>query len=330
MAGVRHRQHPFDTDFHLTPEHKEQFRRDGFVKLEGFYNSEVVETLLARVEAEMDRGEADSFKADAMFNRAKYDFAGEMGDVYELLERPYLRRTLTDLVECDLFLTFEQCFEVEKNVSKGFPWHVGAQSFGFQPAEEFACTLWGPLHPVDTKGQRGGMAYVPDHVISGDFIFHQIEPAIVSTLEAREQAGVRTNVNEYFDMRSGILNSPTMCEILENHQVEDDFKPGDALLFNKMVVHRSIMLGEGALPRRAAYVMRFIDAGSHYDLERARMLEFPVEMYGKGFFPYKPFTRQHIEIAEAGASDGDLLAECAFFDERDRRTIRRERSLQAG
>ena len=120
-----------------------------------------------------------------------------------------------------------------------------------------------------------------------------------------------------------------MCEILENHQVEDDFKPGDALLFNKMVVHRSIMLGDGVLPRRAAYVMRFIDAGSHYDLQRAKNLEFPVEKYGKGFIPYKPFTRQHIEIAEAGAHDGDALAECAFFDDRDRRTIRRERSSQA-
>ena len=121
----------------------------------------------------------------------------------------------------------------------------------------------------------------------------------------------------------------TMCEILENHQVEDDFEPGDALLFNKMVVHRSIMLGEGALPKRAAYVMRFIDAGSHYDLERARNLEFPVEKYGKGFIPYKPFTRQHIEIAEAGAHDGDLLAECSYFDDRERRMIRRERSSQA-
>ena len=322
--------HPFDNEFRITPEQREKFRRDGFVKLEGFYNPEVVEALLARVEAEMDRGEAGSFKADSMFNRAKYDFKGERTEVYELLERPYLRRALTDLVERDLFLTFEQCFEIEKNVSKGFPWHVGAQSFGFQPAEEFACTLWAPLHPVDTKGQRGGMAYVPDRVISGDFIFHQIEPAIVSTLEAREQAGDRTNVSEYFDMRAGILNSPTMCEILENHQVEDDFEPGDALLFNKMVVHRSIMLGEGALPRRAAYVMRFVDVGSHYDLERAKNLEYPAEKYGKGLFPYKPITRFHMEIAEAGAQDGDLLAECAFFDDRDRRTIRRERSSRAG
>jgi hypothetical protein len=105
------------------------------------------------------------------------------------------------------------------------------------------------------------------------------------------------------------------------HRVEDDFKPGDALLFNKMVIHLSVMPGEGPLPRRAAYVMRFVDAGSHYDLERARNLEFPVERYGQGLFPYKPFSRQHIEIAEAGA--GDPLVECTYFDNRDRRTLRR-------
>ena len=326
--------HPFDNDFLITPEQKEQFRRDGFVKLEGFLNADVVNTLLDRVDAEMTRGDLTNFKDsnlkdDKLFTRAKYDFETDKSEVYELIGRPYFRRALTDLGECDLFLTFELCFEIEKNVSQGFPWHVGVQSFGYQFAEEFGCTLWSPLHPINTEGQRGGMAYVPHNVIWGDFVYHQIEPAIISTMEAKERAGVRTSLNEYFALRHEILNSPTMCEILENHQVEDDFKPGDALLFNKMVVHRSIMLGEGTLPRRAAYVMRFIDAGSHYDLERARNLEFPVEKYGKGFIPYKPFTRQHIEIAEAGAQGGDVLAECAYFDDRERRTIRRERSSQA-
>ena len=316
--------HPFDNEFHLTPEQKAQFRRDGFVKLKGFLNAEVVEALLERIEVEMGRGAPSNFKDEKIFTRAKYDFETDRTKVYELMERPHFRRTLTDLAECDLFLITERCFEIEKNVNKGLPWHVGVESFGYQLAEEFACTLWAPLHPVDTKGQRGGMAYVPQSVISSDFVYTQLEPAIVSTLKAKERAGVRTTVNDYYDLRVGILNSPTMCEILENHQVEDDFEPGDALLFNKMVVHRSIILGEGALPRRAAYVMRFIDARSHYDLQRAKNLEYPVEMYGKGFFPYKPFTRLHAEIAEAGAQDGDVLAECPYFDDRDLRTIRRD------
>lgn len=322
--------HPFDSDFVVTQEHREAFQRDGFVKLEGFLNANVVGTLLDRVEVEMGRGRAvgrgkdSNFSAD--FSRTVYDFETEKTDVYGLLERPHFRRALTELVGRDLFLTFELCFEIEKNANKGLPWHVGVQSFGFQVAEEFGCTLWVPLHPIDAATQRGGMAYVPQHVVSGDFVFHQIEPAVVSTLRAKERNGVRTSASEYSALRSGILNCPTMMEILENHQVEDDFAPGDVLLFNKMVIHRSVMLGEGPLPRRAAYAMRFVDAGSHYDLERARNLEFPVEQYGRGFFAFRPVTRQHIEIAEAGAGDRDPLVECAYFDNRDRRIIRRAQS----
>ena len=156
---------------------------------------------------------------------------------------------LTGLVGHDLFLTFEMCFELEKNVSKGFPWHVGMQSFGYQFAEEPAYTRFGRrCIPVDPEGQRGGMAYVPENIMSGYFAY-RLEPVIVSTMEAKERAGVKTNVLEYFKLRNGILNSPTMLEVLEAHQVEDDFQPGDALLFNKNVVHRSIMLGEGPLPK---------------------------------------------------------------------------------
>ena len=260
----------------------------------------------------------------------KYDFESDMNDVFELLERGYFQQALTGLTERDLFLTFELFFEIEKGVNKGLPWHVGMQSFGFQPADEFACTLWAPLQPVRAKGQRGGMAYVSQQVVEGSFIFNQIEPAVVSTLRAKERAGVRTNVQEYFDLRNGILNSPAMMDILESHQIEEDYEPGDVLLFNKYVVHRSIMLEEeGELVRRAAYVLRFVDATSRYDLERARMLDFPMEQYGKGFFAYKPVTRQHMDIANAGAAHGDLLADCAYFDSRDRRIIRSERSSQA-
>ena len=274
----------------------------------------------------MRLGTAYNFKVDALFSRAKYDFETDKNHIFELLERPYFRQVLTDLAGRDLFLTAELCFELEQNVNNGFPWHVGAQSFGFQPANEFACTLWAPLHPVDAKGQRGGMAYVPQHVVAGGFVFEQIERAVVSTLEAKEQAGIRTSINDYFALRNGVLNSPTMVDILENHEVEDDFEPGDVLVFNKQVVHRSIMLGDGDLTRRVAYVLRFVDAESHYDLQRAQTLEYPVERYGKGLFPYRAISRQHIEIAEAGGKDGDLLSECAYFNDPDRRMLRRHPS----
>lgn len=314
--------HVFDNNFSLSLEQKGKFERDGFVKLDGFLNAAAVKALLDRIDGEMDRGTPRNFSVNTLFNRAKYDFEIEKAPVYELLERPYFREALTSLTGLDLFLTFEMCFELEKNVSKGFPWHVGVQSFGYQIAEEFGCTLWTPLHPIDAKGQRGGMAYVPESVVSGDFAY-RLEPAVVSTLKAKEKAGIRTTVTEYFEMRTAFYNSPPLTEVFENHQVENDFEPGDALLFNKNVFHRSIMLGEGPLPRRAAHVMRLVDLESHYDLQRANMLQFAEEQYGKGIFAYRPFTRQHIEIAEAGAQDGDLLAECVYFDNQDRRMVRR-------
>lgn len=319
--------HPFDNAFRITPEHKMQFQRDGFVKLDGFLNGAVVDMLLDRTEREM-RGNTRNTTTGSAFSRVQYDFESDKNDVYEMMARPYFQQVLTELVEHDLFLTFEVCFEIEQLVNEGFGWHVGVQSFGFQFSEEFGCTLWAPLQPVDPQGQRGGMAYVPQNVISGEFMYDQLEPAVVSTLRAKERAGVRTSFKEYNDLRSELLNAPSMTTILEAHQVEDDFQPGDVLVFNKWVVHRSITLEEGDLPRRAAYVMRFVDADSRYDLQRAQNLELPAELYSRGPFPYKPMTRQHIEIAEAGAANGDLLAECAYFDNRDRRMVRRGQSAR--
>ena len=319
-------QHPFDSDYRITPEQKARFQRDGFVKLDGFLNANVVAALLDRVEVEMGRSTLDNLKANSLVNRTVYDFVRDKSQIFELVERHYFRRALTDLAERDLFFISEQAFEIEKNADKGLPWHVGVQVFGYQVPDEFGCTIWAPLHPVDANGQGGGMAYVPQHVVSGEFIFEQVDPAVISTFKAKEQAGVSTNVGEFWDVRNGILNSSAMTEILETHRIEDDFEPGDVFLFNKNVVHRSAMLGEGPLARRAAYVMRFVEAGSRYNLEGAQNVEFPAVLYSKGLIPYKGFTRQHIEIAEAGAANGDLLAECAYFDDRERRMLRREQS----
>ena len=152
--------HPFDNDFNVSPEQKEKFQRDGFVKLEGFLDADVVNALLARVDLEMNRGDLanlkdNNLKDEKLFTRAKYDFESDKSEIYELIGRPFFRRALTDLGECDLFLTFELCFEIEKNVSQGFPWHVGVQSFGYQMAEEFGVHAVGAAAPCRYEGAAG-------------------------------------------------------------------------------------------------------------------------------------------------------------------------------
>ena len=116
--------HSFDADFQISREAKEKFERDGFIKLKSFLNPDVVRMLLNRVDLELQRGTASTFKVDSRFNRAKYDFSTDKGQIFELLQRPHFRGTLTELTGRDLFLTFELSFELEKNVTKGLPWHV--------------------------------------------------------------------------------------------------------------------------------------------------------------------------------------------------------------
>ena len=314
--------HPFDNDFGITGAQKEQFSRDGFVKLEGFLNSSVVDMLLDQVDAESSRGAGDAPppKPGRRFSNMQHFLATDKKEVFGLIQRPYFQRGLTELAGRDLFLTYDLSFEISKSVDKGLPWHAGVSTFGLHYAEDFGCTLWAPLHPIDTNGQRGGIACVPLHVLSAEFV-HTTDLALVEVIRARERAGRRTSPQEYRDLRNELLNSPVMDELCDVHMVEYDFAPGDALLFTKNVVHRSIVLGEGELPRRAAYAMRFIDAASRYDLNRAQTLHFPSEQYGEGLFPYRQITSDYVEIGKAGAKDGDLVSQCAYFSDRDLRMV---------
>ena len=81
--------HPFDNAFRITPEHKTQFQRDGFVKLEGFLNGAVVDMLRDRTEREM-RGNTRNTTTGTAFSRVQYDFESDKNDVYEMMARPLL------------------------------------------------------------------------------------------------------------------------------------------------------------------------------------------------------------------------------------------------
>ena len=54
------------------------------------------------------------------------------------LERPYFQKALTQLVGRDLFFTFEQGFVLDRDLHTGVDWHVGTQTFGYRPTDEFA------------------------------------------------------------------------------------------------------------------------------------------------------------------------------------------------
>lgn len=189
--------------------------------------------------------------------------------IFELIGDARFKRIMSDLAERRLFFTQGVGFGLKKNLSKGFTWHIESQSFGFNRSEDYGTTLWAPLHRIDTRKQGGGMRYVPRDVISGEFMYDYIDPAVFRCLGERIQSG-GIAFEDYVALRDEPLNSSGIGRLLEYFSAQDDFELGDVLLFDKYVIHRSVPLGEGELESRDAFSLRFIADDSRYDLECAR------------------------------------------------------------
>jgi amino acid adenylation domain-containing protein/thioester reductase-like protein/non-ribosomal peptide synthase protein (TIGR01720 family) len=296
--------------FKLSRQHVKDYRDAGFVLLKKFFSDEMVQYLSGRVNDELTTP-TDRYQKG--FDRLRYDLCAGDEVIYELLAQRAFREAMAKLCDKKLFFTQGVGFGLKKNVSTGFNWHIESQSFGFHRTEDYATTLWTPLHPINTKGQRGGMRYVPRSAISGEYMYSHVDPAVFRCLNERIESG-GIGFDEYVALRDEPLNSSGMNRLLEYFAIEDDFELGDALLFDKYVIHRSVVLEEGPLEIRDAFSLRFICEDSRYDRRRAHDIEIP-----RNYFKYTGPTKFHLEICE---NDGDLIADSPFFDgDREQRRI---------
>ena len=294
--------------FHLTDKHIADYKRTGFVLLKQFFSAEMIDYLRYRVNEELETP-TDLYQKG--FDKLRYDLCNGDEVVFELISNPDFKKVMADLTERSLFFTQGVGFGLKKNLSKGFTWHIESQSFGFNRSEDYGTTLWAPLHRVDTKGQGGGMRYVPRDIISGEFMYDFIDPAVFRCMAERIANG-GIEFDEYVALRDEPLNSPGIGRLLEYFSVEDDYELGDVLLFDKYVIHRSVPLGEGPLDIRDAFSLRFIADDSLYDLERARSIEIPRDHYG-----YAGPTKFHLEVCSV---DGSKIVDSPYFDsDRERR-----------
>lgn len=297
-------------DFAVSEQDIAAFQQRGFLLLKNFFSKEMIAYLQQRTGEQIA---APTDKYQSGFNRLAFDmFEGDQS-IEDLLSDPTYRNTVLALTKRNLLFTQSIGFELKKNTSAGFPWHIGTQSFGYHRAEDFGCTIWTPLAPINTKQQRGGMAYVPKDIISGEFMYNNVDPAVFQCLENRAKAGQKVEMAEFMELRDGPLNAVAMKTLLDYFGVEDDFELGDALIFDKYVIHRSVMLDEGPLDVRAAFVMRFVCETSQYDHKRAHNLEIP-----RKYFGYAGPTRFHLEVCD---NDGDLIKDSKLFPDRDKRMI---------
>ncbi|MCB9092864.1 MAG: hypothetical protein H6620_09920 [Halobacteriovoraceae bacterium] len=296
-------------NFKLEEHYVKKFQKHGFVKIKGFLNSDAIAFLKNRTNNEMTNVH---FKE--LTSRIKYELQNEKQKMCELVTSRAFRTLLLGITGKELFFAFDLALELEKNKSKGFPWHVGVQSFAVQMLEDFGCTIWVPLDRISVEEQAGGIACVSKTVLSGEFIYEKIEPALISTLENKEKHGIKTTLDDYYFLRQGVLNSPALTEILEYHKIEEDYEVGDVLLFDKNVIHRSSMLKEGPLEKRAAIAIRFMDVSSRFNKKQALNIDYPAKKYGAKLSSQ---IQNQIKLAH-----GESFLNSKYFDNLDKRVLK--------
>ena len=296
--------------FSITEDDVESFRERGFLKLCGIFSEDLVEHMRSLSIAKV-APPSDNYGAG--FSKLKYDIGNDDPTILKLMGNPDFSAAITRLTGEPVFFTQGLGFELEKNKSAGFPWHVGTQSFGFQRSQDQGYTIWTPLTTIDPDGQRGGMAYVSKQVLSGEFVYQHIN-LLPDYLRSKLAAGDELSFGDFSRLKNNLLNSPEMTQLLDHFAVEDAFAPGDALIFDKYVLHRSVRLEDGPLSARLAYALRFSSLDARYDKRRVDALAFP-----RTTFDYdvgSPFND------DVGSSDGEQVYRSPYFDgTREARTL---------
>lgn len=303
--------------FSISEEDVLTFKKQGFLKLTGIFSAELIEHMKSLSGAQVA---APSDNYGKGFSRLKYDIGNDDPTILALMGDPDFASAITQLTGMPLFFTQGLGFELERNKSTGFPWHVGTQSFGFQRKEDAGFTIWSPLNSIDPQKQRGGMAYVSKEVLSGEFVYQHIN-MVPEYLKAEIAAGRELTFDDFSDLKNSLLNSPQMTTLLDSVAVEDSFEPGDALIFDKYVLHRSILLGDGPIPSRLAYALRFSSLDARYDAQRVDALAFP-----RRTFNYDVGSAFNDNI---GDGDGKRVYDSPYFDDtREARTLELNRVPQ--
>lgn len=240
----------------------EGLRRDGYLKLTGLFTPAAVEGFRGLLAAQLREQAADRNK-DTM---ARYGAGGQFarysnnvdlaGDVVKgVRESAAFRGLCSQIEDGQWLLTQGLGFEIKPG-QRGLMWHWGFRSFCFTQAEDQGYTLWIPLDDVDPARQNGGLPVVSESIYSGreetkllaQYCHGQDDPALL------EAAG--SNIVGFSSLRNAML---------DKHMKEYAYAPGDALLFNRYVFHKSAPFHEGPQTRRRAFVMRLIPASATFN-----------------------------------------------------------------
>lgn len=290
-------------NFKLTEKDIASFEKKGFIVLRDFFSKDFISYMKKLADSSIKSPDTNY---GSNFNRFKYDVGNSDEKVFDLINDKIFRETMLKLAKKEVFYTQGLAFELKKNKDKGFPWHVGTQSFGFQRKDDLGFTMWIPFCEIDPNKQRGGMKYIGKDILSGEFIYQYIN-LLPSRIDYLKKQGKKIDYSYFSHIKNDIINSKEISDVLDHHAEEDYFKPTDVILFDKYVLHRSVKLEEGEINARSAFALRFADIDSRYDLTRADMLEYP-----KREFNYHGSSDFNIEVCKV---DNEKLIDSDMFED---------------
>ena len=239
---------------------RERFQADGFFKFQDIIPPSLLAGLRQWV-ADQLHAPSDEYRAVGFQQGSAGQFAGysnsmglEAPVVQQLLALPALHTALDELCRRTLLASKTLGFVTDTS-RRGLPWHFGFRSFNFIDTTDMGYTLWIPLDPIDVEGQHGGIAVVPESVYSGREESKLIGHLCHADGQSLDLDAAKRNFESFCDFRNLAL---------EQARVEYSFEPGDALFFNRFVMHRSCAFREGALPHRRAIAVRFVCASARY------------------------------------------------------------------
>jgi|GEM_PF-447120 len=245
----------------MTVEDQAYFDKHGFLKLRGLLTPLAVDALREVAEERVAAAASIGATYGETFSRLSYGLAS--AEIFKAIYTSrQFKKTIGELLGTRIIATECNGFEMQPGRS-GFPWHYGSLSFRFIRPEDMAWSVWIPLDRIDPEDQGGGMAYVPEETMSCAFNYQM--SAMLAEMKGRNQP-----IDEITDALNRVFGfgGPLATDLFERHAVQDAFDVGDAFIFNKNVWHRSSPLKEGALKRRLAVNMRFVDWRARLDRER--------------------------------------------------------------
>lgn len=240
-----------------------RFKRQGFIKLKQLISADEIEELRRWTEESSIWTPDDPQAAGGGlrgFSNTTFQ-TGTRQTIFErLAEDENLRATLRTLAAQRLIYTNGNRFTLTPD-HKGSPWHFGRMSFCYIEPLTMGYSLWVPLDPINPHDQHGGMAWVPDDILSarGGFQMWSGYVKRVMSLPPAERAPLEAARKEQFRAEQGFpMLGPYDRAYLDLVSETAEFEVGDAFFFNKFVWHRTEPLRPGKMAMRVACVLRYI------------------------------------------------------------------------